>query len=95
MYIPICIQTSLYYVYKYNYLKLNANTNMHYTHTTIRCIHSSIYPVNYVTQSLVLRPFSIKCNLKPRVVQKPGPYHLSWSMFHADCCWKKCIYNIE
>ena len=61
---------------------------MHYTHTAIRYIHSSIYPVNYVTQSLVLRPFSIKCNLKPSVVQKPGPI-----ICHGPCSTPIVIYN--
>ena len=97
IYIYICLQTS----YKCNYLKLNANTNMHYTHTairSIRCIY--IYTFEHISGELcdtIFSPEALFDQMQPETqcCSEAPVYHLSWSMFHAVCCWKKCIYNIE
>ena len=70
------------YIHKYVYI---------YSYYNIIYIHSSIYPVNYVTQSLVLRPFFDQMQPETQWCSEAQVYHLSWSMFHAVCCWKKCI----
>ena len=74
------------YIYTYSYYFIL----QYYIYT-----HSSIYSVNYVTQSLVLRPFFDQMQPETQWCSEAQVYHLSWSMFHAVCCWKKCIYNIS